>query len=141
MTASDLVYPMFAMVLLTFVTLVRLFLMRSQAVRDGTADAVYFKTYREGSEPEAAAQLARNFSNLLEAPTLFYAACLAAIALDHGGALTLGLAWLYVALRVVHTVIHTGSNAMYPRIGAYFTSWAALLGLWTSIVLSAARTS
>ncbi len=141
MNPHALVYPMFAMVLWTFVTLLRLFTTRMSAVREGTADPRYFRTYREGSEPEAAAQLSRNFVNLFEAPILFYVGCLAAMAIGLTSTLTVALAWLYVALRAVHSWIHTGSNALYPRIGAYFASWVVLLALWASVVAAVARSS
>lgn len=135
MSIQLLIYPMFAMVLLSAVTLGRLFTARVAAVRDGTADARYFKTYQEGSEPAATAQLSRNFSNLFEAPTLFYVACLAAMIGGDTSGPVVAFAWLYVLARVVHTWIHTGSNVLNHRIGAYFASWAMLLALWIAVVL------
>lgn len=133
-----LIYPMFAMVLLTAVTLGRLFRSRVGAVRAGTADARYFKTYQEGSEPTETAQLSRNFSNLFEAPTLFYAACLASMFSGQTSSVVVAIAWLYVLARVVHSWIHTGSNTLNHRIAAYFTSWALLLALWSAVVFQAA---
>lgn len=129
---------MFAMVLLTAVTLGRLFAGRFSAVRAGTADARYFKTYQEGGEPTATAQLSRNFSNLFEAPTLFYAACLAVMLTGPTSNLVLALAWLYVLARSAHTWIHTGSNTLNHRIAAYFASWALLLALWSAVVFQVA---
>ena len=72
-----LIYPMFAMVVLTFSVVIRLFRARSKFVAEGTVDVSYFKTYQDGNEPEASAKLARHFSNLYEAPVLFYVCCLA----------------------------------------------------------------
>jgi len=137
----SLVYPMFALVLLTISTLVRLFAGRVSAVRGGTANARYFKTYQEGREPTSTAQLSRNFSNLFEAPTLFYAACVVAMVALPPSHVVLALAWLYVACRAVHTWIHTTSNALNHRIAAYFASWAVLLALWVVIVLGVAARS
>jgi len=133
--ANSLVYPMFAMVLLTFLTLVRLFRTRIRFVREGVVNAAYFKTYQTGTEPEASAKLARHFVNLFEAPTLFYVACLAAIVSGQSTTLLNLLAWLYVVLRCVHTYIHTGSNQLQHRIAAYFSSWAVLLLMWICIVI------
>ena len=141
MQDHSLVYPMFAMVLLTVSTLGRLFAGRLSAVRSGTANARYFKTYQEGGEPTATAQLSRNFSNLFEAPTLFYAGCLAAMLTGATSRLVLSLAWLYVVVRVGHTWIHTGSNTLNHRIAAYFASWALLLGLWVAVVFRVASQS
>lgn len=139
MQSYTLIYPMFAMVLLTFVTLVRLFVTRFGAVRAGTVDAAYFRTYQNGSEPESAVKLARHFSNLFEAPTLFYLGCLAAMVTEQASSLLVGLAWLFVLLRVIHSLIHTGQNQLPPRIVAYFSSWAVLLAFWAVVVWGVAR--
>ncbi len=133
-----LVYPMFAMVLLTFGTVLALFRMRSRFVRERKVDPAYFATYQDGREPEASAKLGRHFTNLLEAPTLFYAGCLAAMISGQSSTLVVVLAWLYVAARVIHTSVHTGKNALMPRIAAYFSSWAILVAMWTVIVLGVA---
>lgn len=138
---DSLVYPMFAMVILTAATLGRLFAGRLSAVGSGTADARYFKTYQDGGEPAATAQLSRNFINLFEAPTLFYAACLAAMAVLPPSKVVLALAWLYVASRVIHSWVHTTSNRLNHRIGAYFLSWALLLALWGAVVFQVASRS
>jgi len=98
MEANQLIFPMLAMVVLTFSVVVRLFLARRKAVGEGTVSAGYFKVYQDIPEPEASAKLARHFSTLFEAPVLFYAACIAGIALHVAGTLFLALAWLYVAV-------------------------------------------
>lgn len=138
MNDFSLVYPMFALAILTFTVLVTLFRTRSRFVREGEVDAAYFKTYQEGAEPESSAKLARNFSNLFEAPTLFYVACLAAMIAGQSSMLVTLLAWSYVVLRCVHAYIHTGSNELMPRIGAYFGSWIVLLLMWVCIVVGVA---
>ena len=48
------------------------------------------------------------------------------------------LAWAYVAARFVHSYIHLGGNVLQARIGAYFTSWAVLIALWTWLVIGVA---
>lgn len=128
---------MFAMVLLTFSTLVRLFRMRSQLVRKGEVDPKYYRVYQGESEPEASAALGRHFANLFEAPVLFYVCCLAAMIAGVTGTLFLVLAWLYVLTRFIHTFIHTGTNSLWPRIYAYFSSWVVLLGLWGVLIVRA----
>jgi len=141
MRDHSLIYPMFAMVLLTAATLGRLFAARLAAVKAGTADARFFKTYQMGSEPTETAQLSRNFSNLFEAPTLFYAGCLTAMFSGQTSNPVLVFAWSYVLARVAHTWIHTGSNTLNHRIAAYFASWAALLALWSAVVFAVAARS
>jgi hypothetical protein len=133
----QLVYPMFALVLITAAVLVILFRSRAQAVRDGKMTARYFRIYQGEVEPEQAAKSARHFSNLFEAPTLFYAACLTAMVTRDGGQGVVLLAWLYVAARLAHAVIHLGANRLRPRISAYFVGWLALLAIWIHVVVHA----
>lgn len=135
MASSLLVYPMFAMVLLTFAVLLILFRTRVSYVRDGTIHPGYFAAYQSGSEPERSAKMSRHFSNLFEAPTLFYVACLCAMVTDQSSGGIIALAWLYVLFRVVHAYIHIGPNTLQPRIAAYFGSWIVLIALWARIVM------
>lgn len=129
-----LVYPMFALVLLTGTVLVILFRSRVRAVRQGQVSSQYFRIYQGESEPAQSAQAARHFSNLFEAPTLFYAACLAAmIVRDSSNALLL-LAWLYVAARAAHAFVHMGGNRLRHRMRAYFAGWLILLAMWVHVM-------
>jgi len=130
----DLVYPMAAMVLLTFVVLIKMFRARVGAVKAGEADAGYYKTYQEGKEPREVAQLSRHLVNMFESPTLFYAACIAGMVTGQNATILVVLAWVYVAMRAIHAYIHTGSNSLPPRIKIYFSSWLVLLGMWGTLV-------
>jgi hypothetical protein len=134
----SLVYPMFVMVLLTFATVVALFVARSRFVQQRRVDPAFFSTYQDGQEPATSAKLARHFSNLLEAPTLFYVGCVAAMASGHETPLFVGLAWAYVVARLVHSAIHVGPNVLIARVSAYFTSWALLVAFWIALVAAVA---
>ena len=139
MSASNLVYPMAAMVLLTVAVLVQLFRSRVAAVRSGQMDAAYFRLYQGGAETEAARKVSRHFTNLFEAPTLFYVACLAGMVVAIPGPAFPILAWGYVAARTVHAFIHLGGNRLRKRIRAYFASWVFLLAMWVLLVVEVAR--
>jgi hypothetical protein len=136
-----LIYPMFAMVLLTAMVLVILFRSRVRAVREGKVTTKYFRIYQGETEPAETAKPARHFANLFEAPVLFYAGCLAAMVTHDAGGLIQALAWLYVAARAVHTSIHLGANRLGRRINAYFASWLVLMALWIHVVVHVALTA
>ena len=138
MRPNFLIYPMFAMVLLTFSVLVRLFRSRVRAVREGQLPLSFFRIWQGGTEPDYAVKPARHFVNLFEAPTLFYAACLAAMVTQTPGILIQLLAWCYVAARLVHAYIHLGSNLVRYRVRAYFSSWLVLLAMWICVTVSVA---
>ena len=139
MSVLSLVYPMLALVLLTFGVLIALFRSRVRMVREGLAPVSYFRTF-QGSvvEPEFTVKPQRHFANLFEAPTLFYAACLAAMVTGLTGTLVVVLAWVYVALRYLHAWIHLGGNRVRYRMRAYFASWVCLLALWISVAVGVA---
>jgi hypothetical protein len=130
---------MLALVLLTFGVLIALFRSRVRMVREGLAPVSYFRTF-QGSvvEPEFTVKPQRHFANLFEAPTLFYAACLAAMVTGVTGTLVVVLAWLYVALRYLHAYIHLGGNRVRYRMRAYFASWLCLLALWITVAVGVA---
>jgi hypothetical protein len=134
----ELVYPMAAMVLLTFVVLVRMFRSRVSDVKSGATMAAFYKTYQEGQETRETAQLSRHFVNLFESPVLFYAACIVGMLVGLHAPLMVTLAWLYVVLRMVHAFIHLGRNKIQPRLRAYFSSWLVLLGMWGTLVFGVA---
>jgi hypothetical protein len=138
-----LVYPMFAMVLVTATVMVMLFRRRVLAVKEGLITTSYFRIYQDQGvpEPEDAAKAARHFSNLFEAPTLFYVACLAAMIAQQSGTLMLALAWAYVAARITHASIHLGSNRLRWRIRAYFVSWVILMAMWVDLIVAVANGS
>jgi len=131
MSGFPLVYPMFAMVLLTFAVAVVLFRARIRAVREGHTAVSYFRTFA-GSPPEQEflAKPTRHFANLFEVPTLFYAGCLAAMLVGATGPTGLVLAWGYVAARLAHAWVHLGGNRVRHRFRIYLASWIFLLALW-----------
>jgi hypothetical protein len=125
-----MIYPMFAMVLLTAFVLATLFRSRVGAVREGLLSAAYFRIYQGETEPESSAKPARHFVNLFEAPVLFYVVCLAAMITHFSGIAMQVLAWIYVAARVVHAYVHLGGNRLRYRMRAYFFGWGVLLAMW-----------
>ena len=138
MNRYHLVFPMFAMFALTAVVLVLLFRSRVRAISEKRVTQSYFKVYQGQVEPEYAAKRARHFSNLFEAPTLFYAVCLAAMVTQQADRTLEVLAWLYVAARFAHSFIHLGRNEIMPRLSAYFTSWAVMAAMWVYLVVRVA---
>jgi len=135
MNGYEIIYPMLAMVVLTFMVLVALFRSRVKAVREGQVSGYYFKTYQDGAEPELSAKLSRQFSNIFESPTLFYVVCLAALATAQSTSTFQLMAWSYVILRVAHAYIHTGKNKIRPRLTVYFASWVVLLVMWAYLAI------
>jgi hypothetical protein len=73
---------------------------------------------------------ADNYKNLFEMPVLFYALCLALHASHTTGIAWLVAAWVYVGLRVWHSVIHVTHNRVMLRFQVFAASGTVLLALW-----------
>ncbi|MEN3030423.1 MAPEG family protein [Chromobacterium amazonense] len=129
-----MIYPMFALVLLTFFVGIRLGRARFANARSGRVKGSYYRLMQGDVPPDSEVKLARNFSNLFEAPVLFYVAGAIVIAKNLATPAVLALAWGYVALRLVHTVIHLGYNHPIHRFLAFLASNALLLALWGWLV-------
>ena len=122
--------PCVAMGLWTCGQVLRLIAARVAALTNGVVPLKYYKLYNDGGEPEDLAKLSQHVENLFEAPPLFYAA-VTALYLTKGVSRTaLGVAWLYVVARVLHTLVHTGSNNIRHRFYAYGSSILATVALW-----------
>lgn len=78
---------------------------------------------------DKASWVADNYNHLHEAPTIFYAVALTLAMVDQGGGLNLTLAWAYVVLRVLHSVVQIISNRVIIRFGIFVLSTLALMGL------------
>lgn len=72
---------------------------------------------------------AHNYNHLHEAPTVFYAVCLVLAMVGQGGGLNAGLAWAYLALRVIHSLVQATINKVVLRWALFVTSQLLLAAL------------
>ena len=77
----------------------------------------------------------RNYMNLLELPMLFYVVCLILFVTAGASHVAVALAWLFVALRIVHSLIHLSYNRVMHRLAAFALSSAVLGVLWVMAAL------
>ncbi len=129
-----MLYAMFAMVLLTFGVAFRLLFLRIKAVKSGQLRISQFRL-NTGEMPSEMQQAARNYSNLFEAPLLFYVAGTIAIAMDVESTAILVFAWLFVAVRLVHSLIHLTYNNVIHRLWAFSVGNICILIIWGLLLL------
>lgn len=72
---------------------------------------------------------ADNYNHLMEQPTIFYAIVLALATMGNASDLTLVLAWAYVGLRVVHSLVQALVNKIELRFALFVLSNVPLFGL------------
>ncbi len=83
----------------------------------------------EGVVPDRVNWKAHNYSHLMEQPTLFYATVVVLGVVAAGEGINLQLAWAYVGLRVVHSIVQATWNRVAVRFTLFVLSTAALLVL------------
>lgn len=81
--------------------------------------------------PEAVNRPSNNLKNLFELPVLFYALCVIYTVMQWTDPLSVNLAWSYVALRMVHSVVHCSINIVPARFAAYALSSVVL---WIMVI-------
>lgn len=102
------------------------------------ASRLHPREFAVGESAKVPAQVAlpnRNFMNLLEVPVLFYVVSLTFYVTQQVTALAVGLAWAFVALRVVHSLVHMSYNNVLHRLGVFALANFALLGLFVHLLI------
>ncbi|NBC88303.1 MAG: MAPEG family protein [Alphaproteobacteria bacterium] len=72
---------------------------------------------------------AHNYSHLHEAPTLFYAVTIILAYAGHGEGINVTLAWAYVGLRVIHSIVQATVNRVAVRFVLFALSSLVLAAL------------
>ncbi len=80
--------------------------------------------------------IAHNYNHLHEAPTVFYAVALVLAMTGWGNGLNADIAWAYVALRILHSLVHILWNRIMVRFGLFLLSSLALLALTVHAALA-----
>ena len=122
--------PMGAMALLTFVVLGFIPAKRFRAVFAGEVGPDDFKLGESSRVPPYVAVTNRAYMNLLELPMLFYVAGLMYYVAGRVDQTALVIAWVYVALRAIHSIIHLSYNKVLHRLVAFALSNFVLLAFW-----------
>ncbi|WP_088329403.1 MAPEG family protein [Lacimicrobium sp. SS2-24] len=135
----ELLYPMFVMVMLTLVVGMLTAYNRIRSAYAGELDPRYFKVMANYSVPDHIAKFGRNFDNLFEVPVLFYAAATSALALNLTGQWLVYLAWLFVGLRIVHSLIHITYNHPLHRFLVFLLSFFTAIAMWINLMLQATQ--
>lgn len=72
---------------------------------------------------------AHNYNHLHEAPTVFYAIAITLAIVGQGDGLNAQIAWVYVGLRVIHSIIQATINKVTLRFGVFALSSFCLMFL------------
>jgi hypothetical protein len=129
MLHSPILAPLIALVLWSFVMWAWLYATRIPAIQKGS---VIYDPHRPNAEfhaqlPALVRWKADNYNNLMEQPTLFYAVTLTLALVGAGEGLNTGLAWLYVGLRIAHSLVQATVNVVMLRFAIFMAASFVLL--------------
>jgi hypothetical protein len=134
MRANAILLPVCALALWTSVVLFLTGFRRVRAVAQGRVPRNAFRLGEPTGLPAEVAVVNRNLMNLLEMPLLFYVLCLCLFVTSHVQRGLLVLAWVYVGLRLLHSLIHLTSNRVIHRLIVFTLSNIVLTAMWISFV-------
>ncbi len=135
-----LILPVLTLAGWTFVMWFWLYATRIPAMRKARIDLEEMR--QTGGKPKLPAEVARvadNYNHLHEQPTIFYAVALAAQIAGATDAVNIGLAWAYVAIRIVHSLIQATANIIMLRFYVFCLESLALLALLARTLMTVLR--
>ena len=129
--ASPLLAPVVALVLWSFVIWAWMYATRIPAIMKMRMrlDPDAPRGEQMATLPPRVRWKADNYNHLMEQPTLFYATALVLALLGDQSQWSTWLAWAYVALRVVHSLVQVLVNKIEARFGLFLVSSLVLLAL------------
>lgn len=134
LTDKLLVLAMAAQVLLTIIILIWLGRERVPRVMRGEIPMVDIAIDR-AAYPRQARLLSNSFDNQFQLPVLFFVGALLALQFGLVGWAEVVLAWLFVALRLGHALIHVTTNNVPRRFVAYSAGLAVLALFWLWLII------
>jgi len=134
MTIQAVLLPLFVQVALTFaigfwMAAGRVGAIRSRAVRPRDI------ALREPNWPSHLMQLQNAFLNQLELPVLFYVLTILVLFTKTADLLFVVLAWVFVALRLLHAYVHVTTNHVPYRGPLYIVGAIVLFVMWVIFAL------
>ena len=73
---------------------------------------------------------ANNYQNQFELPVLFYVVVAFAMITGLVDSVLIALAWVFVALRLLHSFVQTGKNDIALRFKVFLAGLIGLAGMW-----------
>ena len=136
MYEHGMIAPVVALILWSLIMLLWLYVTRIPAM--GKAKLKPGDATRAEMEklPGIAPNVANNYNHLMEQPTLFYAVCFALQFLDQAHPINIGLAWLYVVIRIVHSLVQATVNIIPLRFFIFVAGSIVLVFLATHAAIA-----
>jgi hypothetical protein len=130
MPTSQIFLPCVALVVLTAIVWVRLYVERIGEMRARRIRPQAISTSCDAKQILKQVSASDNFRNLFEVPVLFYVLCISLFITQSVTPLYLWGAWIYVVLRIMHSFIHLTYNRVMHRFVTYALSTLLVFFMW-----------
>ncbi|MEM7779875.1 MAG: MAPEG family protein [Pseudomonadota bacterium] len=131
MTGMEILQPTIALMIWTMVIWAWMYATRIPAMQKAeiAPDDAQQTGLLDKQLPPAVQWKAHNYNHLHEAPTVFYAVAIILAILEAGDGPNAFLAWIYVGLRVAHSLVHVTANRVMVRFVLFLLSSVVLIVL------------
>ena len=136
---TAILWPMCAQAGLVALVWVRLYAVRLTEIRRRRIEPQRLARSDEAVKLLENNSAADNLRNLFEIPVLFFAICLALYPTGFVTQMQVSLAWGFVMLRAVHSVVHTTYNRVMHRFLAYAVSTLFVFAMWALFIVDLIR--
>lgn len=128
---SDFLLPAIALMMVTFVVWINMFVRRAIAIKAQGLDPQDYPTPEKFNQAlsDRVQAPANCFKNLFEMPVIFYALTAFVVATSTGDQIFLNMAWAFVGLRALQACVHCSYNRVMHRFYAYLSSSLVLWGM------------
>jgi hypothetical protein len=134
-----ILWPTFVLVVLIYGVWLAMFFRRFGHMKANPPRSQDFESNEAAMRYFAPVEMpANNLRNPFEMPVLYFALVPLLLITRHGNHMEVALAWIYVALRVVHSIIHATRGPVMPRFLVYALSCAALSAMWIGFAIDMA---
>ena len=131
-----ILWPTFVLVALIFTVWFILFVQRIGHMRRNPPRAEDIATGEAAMRYFTPVEMpANNLRNLFEMPVLYFALVPLLLITHHANHLQVLLAWIFVALRALHSFIHIGPKKVMPRFMIYLASCITLSAMWIGFAI------
>lgn len=136
MYEHGMIAPVLILVLWTLIMWLWMYATRIPAMQKAKIDPQEAARTRTLNLPPEVMRVADNYNHLHEQPTIFYAVAIATHLANAADPIAIGLAWAYVAIRILHSLIQATVNIVMLRFLVFSLGSIALTILAVRTTLS-----
>lgn len=136
----SILWPTFALAALAFAMFLMMFVKRLGHIRANPPGAEDLASGEAAMRYFAPVEMpANNYRNLFEMPVLFFALVPLLLVTSQDSHAQVVLAWIYVALRYLHSFVHVGPKKVQVRAMLFVASAIVLSAMWIGFAIDIAR--